>query len=380
MARSWSGARCGTLHASISACRWIWTAVFSVALPSERYHDPVRVAQFFDYLQRRLASIPGVLQVGITSRAPFNGGTNGDVSTAESPSRTTLAEWRAVSPGFFGALGLRVTAGRGFAGPPSQDAEAVIFSAALARALFGGGDAIGERIRMDGRNLTVVGVVTDFRDFGPTRDPRPTVYLRHGSSPGFASSGSMIALARGTLPAAAILPAARDILRELDPAVPIDRFTTLADQAERAQGVSRLAAGSLLTLFTAIAVALAVIGIAGVIAFDVERRTRDIGVRLALGSTPRAIVRRVLLEGGALTLAGGLLGVTGAWWMDRLVADLTVGWARPAPAGTGRLRRGRSGRGDGHGLRHPGGARRPGVDRRGASRGVAPRSAEDLHP
>jgi predicted permease len=306
------------------------TIVFSVGLPAERFGQPADITRFFDTLESALRDLPGVEHVGITSRQPLSGGTNGLVSTMDGARALPIAEWRDVSPGFFDALGLRIMAGRNFSDVATAEADNVIVSETLARALFADLTPIGQSVRVDGLvAMHIVGVSADFRDFGPTRPPRPTIYFRHGSKPGFASIGTMNVIVRGGAPASAMVSMATTALRALDPAVPIDRPVTLASLAERAQGVSRRAAAAMLIAFTVIAVTLAGIGIAGVVAFNVQRRTREIGVRMALGSTSTAVLRSVLGEGVALTFAGAVAGAAGAWWINRLVTSVVIESARP---------------------------------------------------
>lgn len=300
--------------------------VFELGLPTERYASPAQVNQFFEDVTGRLRSMPGVEAVGITSRTPFAGGTNGAVSRADDPTKTLpIVEFRAVSPGFFAALGLTSQSGRVFAGPADRESDVAVISASLAKALFGEARAIGEPLVLDAdRVVRVIGVVPDFRDFGPARPSRPTIYLRHGSRRGFESNASMSVIVRGGPPVVTLLPMIRTAVRDADPAVPVDRLTPLATLAERAQGVSRRAAGSMLTMFTGMAILLGAIGIAGVVAFNVQRRRREIGVRLALGATPSSIVKSVLREGLALSVAGSLVGVVGILWINQLLTAVVV--------------------------------------------------------
>lgn len=305
---------------------------FSLTAPASRYPDPVSLEQFFGTVSERIDALPGVRAVGATSRQPFAGGTNGPVASADDPARAVpVVEWRAVSPGFFEAMGLPIIQGRGFtAAVAARDAGSAVASASLARALFGTERAVGRRIVLEGSSpVEIVGVVADFRDFGPMRAHRPTVYLRHASQPGFAAAASVIFIVRQDPGAPDVAPLIRDRVRGIDPDVPVDRISTLEALAAQSVGVPRRTAAVLLSLFTGVAIALGALGIFGVVAFNVARRTRELGIRLAMGATARGIERRVLAEGARLVGAGMLVGGAGMFWVDGLVSGFATQGARP---------------------------------------------------
>ncbi|HET9371432.1 MAG TPA: ABC transporter permease [Vicinamibacterales bacterium] len=309
---------------------------FAVGL-SDRYSDPSRVRGYFDELSSRIAQLPRVTAVGATSRTPFSGGTNGEASAADDPARVEpIAEYRTVMPHLFEALGLRIVEGRGYAGVPLSAARQIIVSEALARKLFPGGPAVGRRVRLgsDADIYEVLGVVSDLRDFGPTRPSRPAIYLRHGSEPGFASARAMVFVVRAGGVLDALVPDIRRIVRDLDADVAVERVATLEELATRSLGSSRRAATTVVVSLAAIALALGVIGVFGVVADGVERRTREIGVRLAIGDTPSGIVRLFLNDGIRLAIAGAVLGAGVAWFVDGLVRSVVVQTAAPGAIAT----------------------------------------------
>ena len=310
---------------------------FEIGLPVSRYPDESRIAAFVDELATRLAALPGVRAVGATTRRPFAGGTNGAVSAAGDPSRrVALAEYRAVTPGFFAALGIDVREGRTFAGGlasgPRQAAQVVV-SQQLARELFGSASAIGQHLRTTANAppVEIIGVVGDFRDFGPVRAGRPTIYFRHSFNAVFARSPFSTVIVRhdGSGPDRTTL--VRATLREIDRDVPMDAVNTLQALADRSAGTSRRTAASLLLWFTGIAVALGAIGIFGVVAFSVERRRREIGIRLAVGDTPAGIRRRILAEGVKLTAVGLVLAALASYWIRGALASFILADVTPAP-------------------------------------------------
>lgn len=302
------------------------TLTFAVGVPADRYRSPALVRGFFTELEDAVRSLPGVLHVGSSSRAPFAGGTNGAVSSVDDPSRTEpLAEWRTVTPGLFAALGLRIAEGRGFEDATGETVRGAVLSESLARFLFGDRPATGRQVVMgDGPPHVVTGVASDLRDFGPTRPARPTIYVRHGSDAGFASMPAMTIVVRSTGDPMSLLPAVRDRLRAIDPDVALQRAATLETLAHRSFGTSRTTAAAIVVCFAGIALVLGGVGVFGVVAVGVEQRTREFGVRLAMGDTPRGILRRVLGDGVRLAVMGATAGGASVWAVERLVSSFVV--------------------------------------------------------
>ena len=309
---------------------------FEIGLPGGRYPDTERIARFIDDLTTRLTALPGVREVGATTRRPFAGGTNGEVAVADDPARTLpLVEYRAVTPGFFDALGITVREGRRFAdGIASGAAESgqVVISEQLARELFGGGRSIGRTLRTAAAAapVEVIGVVGDFRDFGPVRAGRPTIYFRHSFNDVFAVSPFSTIVVRHDGSGPDLTPLIRTTLQNVDRDVPMDNVMTLQTLADRSAGTSRRTAATLLLWFTGVALALGAIGIFGVIAFSVEQRRREIGIRLAVGDTPAGIRRRILVEGLKLTSFGLAVAALGSYWIRGAVASFVLPDVTPA--------------------------------------------------
>jgi putative ABC transport system permease protein len=310
---------------------------FEIGLPASRYPDESRIAAFVDDLATRVAALPGVRAVGATTRRPFAGGTNGELWLADDPSRRLpIVEYRAVTPGFFDALGIARREGRTFAegltSGPRETAQVVI-SEQLARALFGSASAIGQRLRTaaDRSPVEIIGVVGDFRDFGPLRSGRPTIYFRHSFNAVFAPSPFSTVIVRHDGSGPDRTSVIRSTLRDIDRDVPMDAVHTLQALADRSAGTARRTAASLLLWFTGIALTLGAIGIFGVIAVSVERRRREIGIRLAVGDTPSGIRRRVLAEGLKLTAAGLAIAAVGSYWIRGALASFVLADVTPPP-------------------------------------------------
>lgn len=301
---------------------------YQLSLPDAAYATPAARHQFVTGLTERLERIPGVTSVGAVFGLPLTGFSYGisgyelDGRVLEQTEQERLTvQVRVVTPDFFETVGIPARRGRAFAAADREGAARVIMvNEAAAALLWPGADALGRRFSIGTRlgqggervGGEVVGVVGDVRDRGPARRGRPTLYVPHAQQPvGFLA----VALRTAGDPGALVGPA-RAALTELDPTLPMFRIRPLMELARNAVAQPRLYA-TLLTIFAATALLLAVVGVYGVMSFSVARRTRDIGVRIALGATPTGVLRLVLAEGARITAAGLGLGVVAAWAATR---------------------------------------------------------------
>jgi putative ABC transport system permease protein len=283
-------------------------------LPGLQYRTgPMRWA-FYDRLLSDVRAMPGVREAATSSIMPLGGGnTSTEVrligKTADS-GKVPGADWRNVSPGYFRALGIPLR-GRDFSDADSQTSQPVtILSEAAARLYFPNEDPIGKTIILSsfGSNpMTVIGVAGDVRNLSLDSDPGPTVY---GSARVYSGWNPMFLAIRGIGDAASQAAAVRAAVRAIDPSIPVYDVRTADDLITLSLG-SRRFNMYLLGCFAAIALVLACIGLFGVMAYIVSQRTRDIGIRLALGAAPGSVLRHILGQGLVLTIAGLLLGVTG---------------------------------------------------------------------
>jgi hypothetical protein len=238
--------------------------------------------------------------------------------------------WQVVSPGYFEVSGIRLLAGRTF-GPsdgPGSEPVAVV-SAALARAAFGGEDPLGRRINtgLDGREggdwrwVTVVGVVADTRNRGPARAPDPVLFrpLAQGG-PGFPGS-RLLAVLRTGEGAAALPPLLRKAVWDVDGDAPVHGVADAATLSGAYTGERRLVL-LLLGIFAALALGLGAVGTYGVTAFTVSRRTREVGVRLALGADRGGITTLMLRQGLVPVISGLLAGAAAGAAGSRLLTSL----------------------------------------------------------
>lgn len=300
---------------------------FGVGIPPARYDSPERVRNFFLQLEDTMRTMPSITGAGGTSRVPFAGGTNGEVGNAHDPAvPPVLAEWRAITPGFVSAIGLPLIAGQDFSSRPPDGSRPVLVSEDLSVALFGTARGVGRSVRIGSTSPYVVsGIVGNIRDFGPARAGRPTIYFLHGSEAGFQSTTDMTVVVRGPAQASMI----RQRIAGIDPDIAIRSVESLDTLATRSLGSDRTTARTVLVVFAALALLLGMVGVFGVAAVNVEQRTREIGIRLAIGDTPSGILRRIMHDGLRVAALGLTLGVAVAWWVHHLVRAFLVSDHQP---------------------------------------------------
>lgn len=295
----------------------------SVTLPGERYPDATAIQGFFESFRDEVSRLPRVEEAGLTTAAPFSG-TWYNYTKIHPAGRPELeagfVEARGAGPNYFRTLGIEVVAGRAFDGTESPDGTpVVIVNEELVRQIFPEGDPVGARIGTSAESApwTIVGVVEDLREHGPARSVPPTMWF--SPSQGFPGSMSLVVRASGD--PLELVGDVRRIAADLDPQVPLYSVSRLDDMIRDGLG-SRRFAMSLLGLFAGIALALGAVGTYGVMAYVVERRTREIGLRQALGATRGAVLKLVVAQGGRLVVAGILVGSIGAYLLRESLEGL----------------------------------------------------------
>jgi predicted permease len=285
---------------------------FTLGLHGDRYGPDGRAAATFEELLRRIRALPGVRGAAIISSLPLGGGgfyntraylAQGRPEPPAGPE--VIGPWEVISPGYFDATGMPRVRGRDFSERDGAGSPPVaIVSRSFARAMFPGQDPIGKRVRSwrdENVYREVVGVVDDVRMFGAGDEIRPIVYVPHRQS----EWRDMAVVVRGASDPHALVRPVRAVLRGIDPSVAMGDVQTMDEVL--AQSVAPWRFGSaLIGVFAALALALAAIGLYGVLAYAIARRTREIGIRMALGAEGRDI-RRMVLEDAARVIAAGLL-------------------------------------------------------------------------
>jgi putative ABC transport system permease protein len=312
----------------------------SVYAPRARYPDTARLVAFAERLREEIGRTPGVDAIATAQALPFVPGvvwlqalTRADPRSIGNLGELPHVHCNVVSPGYAAALGVPLKAGRGFDATDSASSlPVVMINEALARRFFPNEDPIGQTISVGHAQAlpqlprrTIVGVVGDARWSGLADPAGPEAWVPYSQQAGTDDllRTLHVVFAAGAQPEARMADVRKAIARA-DPELPVTAVRTLESRLAESLWRQRLAAAALGALgFAALGVAL--VGILAVTSYLVGRRTQEMGVRLALGARPQAIVRLVLAESGRLVIAGAALGLAGAAAMARLLSSLLYG-------------------------------------------------------
>jgi predicted permease len=312
----------GMLLASLTTLQTARTSfdvqkVLVVDVPNPVGVDGAKVIDFYQDVTHRIEQLPGVTRVAVGTNVPWrDAGRLGpgfqftiDGYVPEVGEENPYAKFRNVSPGFFAALGVPILAGRDFTDADTDDGERVVLvSQSIAQRMFPNGDAVNRQLRWTEAGMgpdprRIVGVVADVDDENVVPGPVLRVYQPLRQLP----YGGRLFVHTEHNPYALVNPVTR-IIREIAPEQPVERAATLADVRAEVLAPERLNA-FVFSGFAGVALLIAVVGVAGVLAFSVSARTREFGVRLAIGSTPRQLQLHVLREGTSLVAIGIVAGV-----------------------------------------------------------------------
>ena len=300
---------------------------FQLALPDGYPAD--QRAGFYRNLLESLRAIPGVRAAAASSGIPFGNGaytTTPIVTTGASPLSPDTAvptDWRVVSPGYFKAMDIPLLRGREFTDADTAPAApfTVIVSRTTAERFWGETDPIGRTLHRQGdlaRQYTVVGVVGDVRHTTLTTES-PAIYY-----PSFTLAARMDVAVRTDGAPASVLSAVREQVHQLDPSLPVSTVRTMDEWLAQSAAQPRLNA-VLLLVFATTAMLIAAIGIYGVLAYSVNQRTREIGVRMALGAPRAQVLRMVVREGMMVGVVGVAAGLAAALVVSRVLTSLVFG-------------------------------------------------------
>ena len=309
--------------------------VLALNVPLISYtRPPEQTAAFYNETLRRISQLPGVERVAIGTIVPWrDAGTFGpgfqfsvEGYAKANGEEDPRARFRTVSPGFFGALGVPIIAGRDFSDADRRETEpVVIISQSLAQRMFSTRDALNRNLMwtdpvmkfIDVKTTPrrIIGIAADVDDENVVPGPALSVYHPFAQEIG---GGRLFVHAR-TDPYALVPPITR-IIRDLSPEQPVEQPATLDDIRAEVLAPDRLNA-LVFGGFAAVALTIAVVGVAGVLAFSVSARTREFGIRLAIGSAPRHLLTRVLREGAIIAGAGIVAGAVGGLVLARAVGS-----------------------------------------------------------
>jgi putative ABC transport system permease protein len=303
---------------------------FAVSAPGGRTTSAPHQVAFYEQLLARVRSLPGVTHAGAAVTLPIGGD---DFSTRYVLEGQPLpaaglepsAGFQIVSAGYFETMGMRVVAGRAFREGDTIDAPQVVaVNETLARQAWPDGDAVGRRLRTgrgaDAPWFTVTAVVSDIRHRGPAAPPRPELYHPLTQR----SFGSMAFVVRTSGEPRALVPAVRAEVSALAADLPISQVGTMEEHVERALARPKFMS-TLIAAFGALALALAVVGIYGVMSYAVSQRAQEIAIRMALGARRSDVIRMVLSRAALLATAGIVGGLGAAAALSRVIASLLFG-------------------------------------------------------
>jgi putative ABC transport system permease protein len=299
-----------------------------ITLPRARYGQPQQRVAFYDQALQRLRTLPGVQSVSVTNLLPLAGGVRAQRFKIEGSAESgpsSSANFRGISPDYFKTLRMGLLRGRGIEERDGAAAPGVVvINEAMARAFWPNEDPVGKRMRIAAGGepewREVVGVVGDIRHRGLSVPPEPEMYVPYAQQPW----QSFRLAIRTTGDPIQLSSALRQAVWSVDREQPVMRVETLEKIVATSYSETTFYA-TLLASFAGLALALASVGIYGALAYSVERRTREIGVRIALGAQRKDVLSLVVGHGFKLALLGLSLGLLAAWAVTRFIETLLHG-------------------------------------------------------
>ncbi len=307
---------------------------FRIELPANRYSQQTQVAPFYQQLISRLEAAPGVKSVSAISHLPLSShrGTTGfsieGIATPPDNPVPYLTDFRAVTPGYFKTMGMQLIKGREFTPRDElRSTQVAIINEALARRYFPNQDPLGKRVMpgvgIDERGWLmreIVGVVRDSKHVSLREEPPPNIYLPHGQFP----RQGMTLVVRAANGPNMLIGVVQKEAHALDSELPVFEIRTL-DQYLASSVAEPKFSALLLGLFAGLALILSCIGLYGVMSYVVAQRTRELGIRMALGAQTRDVLKLVIRQGIRLTLLGAAIGGAGAVALSRVIKSWLFG-------------------------------------------------------
>ena len=309
---------------------------FQMSLPQSRYPGPAKIWGFYRQLLQSLSALPGSEGAAISSAMPLGSGFYSRTPfltlgrSALAPGQSVPIDWRIVSPDYFRTMRIPLFEGRFLTDADGPDARpVVVVSRKAADKLWGSDDPLGRTLRAvaSDKVFTVVGVVGDARNTALDQDPAAAIYY---SAP-LRAFAQMDVIVRTAGAPDTVLSGVRRVVQGLDPEVPVANVRTMEECVASNSAQPRLDAW-LITVFACVALLIAVVGVYGVLSWSVSRRTREIGVRMALGAQRENVIGLILRQGMTVALIGIGLGLAGALAFSRVLSTLVFGLEVRDPA------------------------------------------------
>jgi predicted permease len=303
--------------------------------PRVHGYTPERTAQFLDQLRSRVAAIPGVISVAATDSVPLSGGNRSDGFRveAETSGPYPIVELFMATPAYFETMGITRLAGRDFANEAANAPKVAIVNRAFAERFFPRKNPIGQRVTGGGVSYDIIGVVQNIKSRTLGEDTRYVLFRSlaqsTASDPSFLGYELVVHFAGDST---AVATAVRGQIHDLDSTMAVYNAETMQEHLRQALFLPRLA-GTLFGIFGFIGLVLAAIGLYGVMSYSVSRRTREIGIRIALGAQLSAVRRLILRQGMVLTVVAIALGLPAAFVVAGLLSSFLYG-IRPHDAMT----------------------------------------------
>ncbi len=296
---------------------------FNLGLPSST--DPARQLAFYQQVLQQLQALPGVRAVGAVSRLPLAGGNSSRSFNVPGNERDYNADIRVSTPDYFRTMGIPLLKGRSFSESDlGSSLKIAVVNDAFARAVFPGQDPIGKQLTHfgpDNLTLQIVGVVGNVRHVGLDTEPNPEIYQLLGQ----AQWPSMfVAIRSATSDATSVTSAAQNVVWSVNKDVPLANLRTMQDVIANSVQRRRFSM-LLLTIFAAVAMLLAAVGLYGVMSYSVAQRTKEIGIRMALGARRPDVLALVVKQGMALVLLGIAAGTLLSLGITRLISGMLFG-------------------------------------------------------
>jgi putative ABC transport system permease protein len=305
---------------------------FQMRMQGGRYDTPAARARLVADVERRLRALPGVVDVGAADRMPINGCCSQFSARIEGQAtdegHAPHITGTIATPGYFSALRVHVISGRSFnSGDDAMAPKVTVINQTFANRYWPKGDALGHRVNTGVGPATIVGVVQDVKQATILGPPEPQFFRPYAQDP-----WTRIAFAiRGRGDLAQLATAARQVVRAVDPSMPIFNVQTLQAVFDESTLTTR-SLSRLLVAFAGIALLLAATGLYGLISFLVQRRTRELGLRIALGAEPSRVARMVVRQAVALAAAGACVGLAAATVATKWLASTLYGVSSTEPS------------------------------------------------